>query len=179
MVQEVQTWVGITNETTLETIEAIGTSSFKIVEGRQTKGGRYASGCVASGNVYWTYKSPWSRDSGVLKSTDTTISSSYGKQDFTISNWGIRVPMHGTYSIDLTRWGAASGVYDATIFLKISGETIYTKKFTRAQTETVNLIRDLGKFDTIEIWGQFYYNSSNTTFNAYFSTIPTLTIKQL
>ena len=54
MVQEVQTWVGITNETTLETIEAIGTSSFKIVEGRQTKGGRYASGCVASGNVYWT-----------------------------------------------------------------------------------------------------------------------------
>ena len=105
MVQEVQTWVWITNETTLETIEAIGTSSFKIIEWRQTKGGHYVSGCVADGNVYYKYREGDSRDSGELKSEDTAIIKNTWKSEFSIRNWGIRVPNGGSYAIELTWWG--------------------------------------------------------------------------
>lgn len=178
MVQEVQTWVGITNETTLETIEAIGTSSFKIIEGRQTKGEHYVSGCIADGNVKYTYHEGEERDSGEVMSTDTAILESLGKREFSIRNWGIRVPAAGTYSIQLT-WGGGASTSNATIILKGGWKTLYTKTFTSSNSETVNLTADLGKFDLIEIRGQFYYKGSASVASMTFSTKPTLTIQQL
>lgn len=178
MVQDVQTWVWITNETTLETIEAIGTSSFKIVEWRQTKWGRYMSGCSGKWDVEWTYQSGGSRESWVLKSQDTTITSSYWKQGFIMSNGGIRVPQQWTYQITLT-WGWGGSTNDATIILKWGGKVIYTKKFTSSGTETVTVYADLGKFETIEIWGEFYYKGSASAASLWFIPVPTLKIQQL
>lgn len=177
MVQEVQTWVGIVNETTLETIEAVGTSSFKIKEWRQTTP-RYTSSCKASGNVTWHRSEGESKQWPDTKSTNTTISDNYGKQGFTIRNGGIAVPAAWTYEITLFRWGGSS-IDDATMILKAAGNTIYTKKFTSYNKETVTLRIDLGKFETIEIRGNFNYKGSSISATLSFSDVPTLTIQQL
>lgn len=86
MVQEVQTGVGIVNETTLETIEAIGTSSFKIVEGRQTRGNHYSIGCEATGTATWLLDED-DRDTGEVLCQNLTMTSQYGKQEFTMKNY--------------------------------------------------------------------------------------------
>lgn len=176
MVQEVQTGVWITNETTLETIEAIGTSSFKIIEWRQTKGGHFVSGCSATGGVNRNYQSGWSRDSGEIKSSNMTISDNFGKSELTLRNNWIRVPNPWTYQITLWRsgWGATNY---ATIILKWGGKTIYTKEFTSSDSETVVVSADLWKFDAIEIWGQFTYNWSASA--ASLGILATLKITQL
>lgn len=177
MVQEVQTWVGITNETTLETIEAVGTSSFKIREWRQTTA-RYVNGCKATWNVQWSYSDGDSRDSGQIKSQDTVITEMSGKQEFTMYDGWIRIPVAWTYQITLYRgswWSTVNG----TIFLKAGNRVLYTKTFAALGSETVVINADLGKFDTIEIRGEFYYKGSSSGFYAFFSTQPELTIQQL
>lgn len=177
MVQEVQTWVGITNETTLETIEAIGTSSFKIIEGRQTKGGHYVSSCKASGRVTWSYsQSIGIRDSGEVKSTDLAITESTGKAELILKDWGIRVPNSGSYEIVLDRSWGASTTY-ATVILKWGGKVLYTKQFTSSDSEVVTVVADLWKFELIELWGEFYYNGSATSASLLLSA--DLTITQL
>lgn len=175
MVQEVQTWVWITNETTLETIEAIGTSSFKIREWRQTTW-HYSSWCTATGQVYFNYQSWGSRDSWEIKSWNTTITSMTWKQEFVMSNGWVRVPVAWTYEITLT-WGCGS--YTHEIIIKWWGKTLYSLSKTGSYSETVTFQADLWKFDTIEIWGHFYYSWSADAASMTFSTQPVLVIKQL
>ena len=176
MVQEVQTWVGITNETTLETIEAIGTSSFKIREWRQTTW-HYSSWCTATGNVDRYYSESWgTRDSGEVLSTDTAITSMSGKQEFVMKDGGIRVPSAWTYEIKLYRsWGASTTW--ATVIIKWWWNVLYTKQFTSSNSETVTFMADLWKFDLIQLWGEFYYNWGATAASLRLSA--DLTIQQL
>lgn len=176
MVQEVQTWVWITNETTLETIEAVGTSSFKIVEWRQTKWGRYVSRCKWSGSVSWTYQSPASKVWPEVSWT-FTLTDSYGKAPFIIRNGGIRIPQQWTYEITVY-WGS-SWISNSQLILKAWGREIYRKLLYAAQSETATFEVDLWKFDIIELWGQFEYTSSWTTVTLYYSPYLQITVKQL
>lgn len=176
MVQEVQTWVWITNETTLETIEAVGTSSFKIIEGRQTKGGHYVSECEGTGGVTWHYVSP-NTTSPEIKSTDLTITTNTWKREFVIRNWGIRVPAQWSYQITIT-WGS-SWNSNGTMILKVGGKEVYRKLLYSATSTTDTFVVDAGKFDTIEMWGQFEYTGSAPSASIVFSPKPTITVKQL
>lgn len=178
MVQEVQTWVGITNETTLETIEAIGTSSFKIKEWRQTTG-HYVSGCEADWNIEWTYTSWGSRDSWEIQSTNMAINEIYWKQDFVIRDYWVRVPTSWTYQIWIN-WGWWWSTYKATLIVKAAGDVVYQQETPFTPTTYSTSVRvDLWKFDTIEIRWQFYYQWSASSAILAFSTKPTLTIQQL
>ena len=176
MVQEVQTSVERPVETTLETIEAIGTSSIKIIEGRQTRGWHYASGCNASGTVSWYYQSGDERQSPEIESANMAINSSTGKQTYEIRELGVRVPQAWTYQITLKWTGWTSTSY-ATMILICGGNVVYTKEHTSNQTETVVLLVDMGKFDLIEARSTFQYNGSSTA--ATMQTTFSLDIQQL
>lgn len=178
MVQEVQTWVTRPRETTLETIEAVGTSSVKIREWRQTTW-HYVNGCLATWNVRWHYsKSEWVRDSGEIISTDTTITSNNWNQEFTIRDGWVRVPVAWTYQITLY-WGSSGSTSDYTIIIKWWWKELYTNTFTSTNDETVTFTANLGKFDKIEIWWEFYYWWSSDGATLTFSKKPVLTIQQL
>lgn len=181
MVQEVQTWVWVYNETTLETIEAIGTSSFKIVEWRQTKWWHYISSVTASGSVARSYSSGDSRQSPTLPATNLTITSSSWKATYTISEYWIRVPSAWTYRLTID-WNWWSSTMSDTLIIKkwttSSSPTIYTKTFSgSSQSEIVNVDVDLGKFEIITLWGSFYYWWSSSW--AYLNFGATLTLQQL
>lgn len=176
MVQEVQTSVERPVESTLETIEAIGTSSIKIIEGRQTRGWHYASKCTASGKVTWNYSNQGDRQSEDIESQDMAISENLGKQDYEIRELWVRVPQAWTYQITLT-WSGWSSTFNCTMILICWGKVVYTKVHTSNQTETVVLLADMGKFDLVEAWGSFYYkgSSASATLNITYS----LEIQQL
>lgn len=179
MVQEVQVWVGITNETTLETIEAVGTSSVKIREWRQTTP-RFSSWCKATWQVTWQYTSSiGERDSGLVKSNDTEILENNGNAEYIIRDGGIRVPHAWTYSITVY-WGAAWN-YLHTLIIKWADKIIYQKTAPTwsSWTETAVASANLGKFDLIEICGEFYYSGSASAATLTFATKPQLTITQL
>lgn len=176
MVQEVQTWIGIYNESTLETIEAIWTSSFKIVEWRQTTWWHYTSNVKAQWSVTWMYYSWDSRDSGLIQSTNMIINSQSGKTTFSISDNWLRVPIAWSYRITLYRdWG--SSTQTAKIYVKSWGKTLYTKSSSGYISETVEINSNLWKFDNIEIWWEFQYYGSSTA--AQCSINYNLTIQQL
>ena len=179
MVQEVQTWVGITNETTLETIQAVGTSSVKIVEGRQTTWGHHVSRCIASWNIHWNRNTGDNRDSGILYSEDMRIDEDFGTSGFSMRDGGVRVPTEWSYQIDIERGGGASQ-FDATFILKWGGRILYSKSSGQQYySENITIIVNLGKFDIIEICWDFYYSGSSTSFGGFFGSRPTLTITQL
>ena len=161
MVQEVQTSVERPVETTLETIEAIGTSSFKIIEWRQTRGWHYASKCTASGTVSWYYSNQWDRDSEEIQSSNMAISENVGKQDYEIRSLGVRVPQAWTYQVTI-RWSWWSNASNATIYVKCWWNVVYTKEHTSSQTETVVVNADMWKFDLVEVRGSFHYKWSST-----------------
>ena len=160
MVQEVQTGIWITNETTLETIEAIGTSSFKIREWRQTTA-RYVSGCISSCSIYWSWDPGNPRDSWELHG-NLSISSSSGKQEYLVKNGSIRVPVAWTYQITLT-WSWWSSISNATVILKWWWNQLYTKTFNSNNSETVVLTVDLWKFDLVEVYGDIYCTSGSSS----------------
>lgn len=175
MVQETQTGIGITQLTTLETIEAIGTSSFKIREWRQTTD-RFTRGCAATGNVSGYLPNAWTTPE--IKSSNLTITEQMGKQWFSIKNGGICVPMAGSYQLMLHRWWW-TGSIASTIIIKSWGNVVYTKTFSwAAKQETVMIPVDLGKFETIELRWQFTWSGS-WAITMTFSTTPELTLQQL
>ena len=158
MLQEVQTWVWITNETTLETIEAVGTSSFKIREWRQTTP-RYVNNCEWKWKAAWYYSNQWDRQSEEVLSTDTEILSQNWNQDYIIRDGWIRVPVAWTYQITFT-WSGWSSTSNVTLILKGWWKELYRNEHTSSQTETVTVVANLWKFDLIEIWWSFYYKGS-------------------
>ena len=176
MVQEVQTSVNRPVESTLETIEAIGTSSIKIIEGRQTRGWHYASRCNASGKVTWYYSNQWERQSEEVESEDMVINTNNWKQDYAISNLWLRVPQAWTYQITITRTGWSSTANE-TMIVKAAGKVIYTKEHTSNQTETVTFLVDMWKFDLVEARSSFYYKGSSSA--ATLNTIYSFDVQQL
>lgn len=180
MVQEVQTWIGITNETTLETIEAIGTSSFKIKEWRQTTA-RYLSECSWRADVDRTYSSGGSRDSGLIKWV-VTLNDSVWKAEFMQVNGGIRIPTAWTYQLTFN-WQAGGTNFDSTLYLRNwpnpTDKVIYTfAAIWTYKSIDDSFIVDLGKFDIITAWATFYYNGSAS--GAWLADrLTTITIKQL
>lgn len=175
MVQEVQTWVWITNETTLETIEAIGTSSFKIVEWRQTKGGHYVGGCKSSCSIYYNYQQAWgNRDSGLLK-WNVNLTESVWKAEFIKVNGGIRVPVAWSYEISY-KCEVGSSVNEWGIYIKrwtdASSPNIFSLVTTSgSKTKEWSFIIDLGKFEILTVWTDFHYSGSagGATLNHYFN----------
>ena len=178
--QEVQTWIEIYDESTLDTIEAVGTSSRKIIEWRQTRGGHYVSNCEATGNVQWFYREGITdRDSYYLKSQDLEITSQTGNTEFIMQNGCVRIPQAWTYQCTLY-WGSGWSDFSWTIYIIVWRKNVYTKTFTGSyQRETVTFIFNAGKFDELELGWEFYYSWYNTNMNFSFSGQPTMTIQQL
>lgn len=180
MVQEVQTWVWVYNETTLETIEAIGTSSFKIVEWRQTKWWHYTSSASASWWVNWDYHSWDERQSPKVESVDMSIWSSEWKAEFTVRDYWLRVPVAWTYQCTVY-WRWWSNTSQPTIYVtqwsSKDDEVLYTKTFPSNRNETVTFNVDMWKFDVITIRWSFYYSWSASSAGLGFQY--TLTLQQL
>lgn len=180
MVQEVQTGIWITNETTLETIQAVGTSSVKIVEWRQTTW-HFSSMGEASGEVWWAYDDsvPTGRDSPT-KQGSMTISSNNGKMEFVVRDGGIRIPAAWAYSITANYKIGASNHSD-DIYIKVgtssSSPTIYSDHASTSTTVTKTFQVNLWKFDLITVWGHFYYSGSSNF--ASMKIQYSLTIQQL
>lgn len=179
MVQEVQTSVAIPQENTLETIEAIGTSSFKIVEWRQTRGWHYSSSAVVSGSASWSYQSPGDRQSPKVQAS-MWLNSATWKATYAVRAWSVRVPTAWTYQLTLYwRWWSSRN--SSTIYMvKWENEwdtQLYTRTFNSNTNETVNFNFDLGKFDVISFRFTFYYSwdSSAATLGSEYN----LTLKQL
>lgn len=177
MVQEVQTWVWVYNETTLETIEAIGTSSFKIVEWRQTKGWHYVSSVTASWGASWSYSSSgaWNRQSPDIKAT-LSLSNPVWKYEYAIDDGGVRVPVPWTYEVTITAsWGAWTMTVNSKV-IKSDWTVIYTATtYWGSDTKVVKL--DLGKFETLYAIFDFYYSWSSSW--AFLSGSITMDIQQL
>ena len=157
MVQEVQTSVNQPKETTLETIEAIGTSSFKIVEWRQTKGWHYVSWAKTT----WWYYQYWASTSSTspISKIAITLDSDFWKYDYSTVNGWLRVPVAWTYEIEFS-WYWWSSLNSSTIFIKNwtaqDSPNLYTNTFWNASSEVKTITVDLGKFDIITAWGQVW-----------------------
>lgn len=145
MVQEVQTSVNQPIETTLETIQAVGTSSVKIVEGRQTTWGRFAYWCKASWN-----KSMYAPDTQQIT---LTISSSYWNTEFLKVDGGIRIPLAWAYEIVAEcRWGNIGWWVNFTHYIK-SWDTDLFNVVTSNNNDTITSSKtvNLGKFDIVKV----------------------------
>lgn len=162
MVQEVQTGIWITNETTLETIQAIGTSSVKIVEWRQTRWGRY----------YYSCEADW-QDSQAAPATEVTpisITSSYGNTEFKEVDDGIRIPQAWWYEITMRckGWNIGSWI-NIKHSLRANGTEIFSitttnNNDTKTDTVTVNLWKfDILKIVSIWTWTEWYWAVSYNT----------------
>lgn len=182
MVQEVQTWVGITNENTLETIEAIGTSSFKIKEWRQTTA-RYTVGrsgtCRPSSFQYRQGETDrWSeeQESSYIVETET-----WGNQDFQIKDAGVRVPTAWTYECHIY-WGA-NGVNNKYIIKVKVGKTVYYSKEIDNPSwmtyDEATFYMNLWKFDIVKVVWVFYYGGSNDHWVVGNQTGADIILKQL
>ena len=180
MVQEVQTGVWITNETTLETIQAIGTSSFKIVEWRQTKGGHYVSWCTAT-MIVRRHGSADDRESPLVQWVQVSVDSQWGNAEYKVINNGIRVPVAWTYEISGNA-KAGWSEYRGTTYLKLGAcsgdETIYSLHGNSTKTENFTIRVNIGKFDVLTIRGDFYYNGSSSG-TSLMGDISQMTITQL
>lgn len=161
MVQQVQQWVINTPETTLETIEAVGTSSKKLIEWRQTTGEHFVWWCTGSWSLSWWYDyHTWNRYSWTKQMTNLSIGTTRWPRTFSKVDYGIRVPKWWTYKLDMVwRWWGYS--LQATIYVKkgtsFSDETIYTASSYENTNITVSKILTLGKFEIITVRWEFYY----------------------
>lgn len=179
MLQEVQTATTNRTESTLETIEAVGTSSRKIIEWRQTIGWHSISKCVASGNVGWQYKWDWNRNSDYLESSNLAVSSSTWPIEFTTKSHAIRLPVQWSYECEMT-WWISSSQRTGTIYVKVWSETVYTNTINSVTTKTAKFKFNAGKFANLTLWAEFYW-SGNTTSVAWleFNPAPSLKIELL
>lgn len=179
MVQEVQSSVLSTNESTLETIEAVGTSSRKIIEWRQTIWGHKISTCAATGNVSWEYIWDWNRDSGYLESNDLEITSSTWPIEFVMKWNAIRLPVSWSYECELTWWIWATQ-RTGTIYIKVWSNTVYTNMINSVTQETVKFKFNAWKFDSLILWWEFYWWGSTSALAwISFTPKPTLNIELL
>lgn len=176
MLQEVQTSIANTTESTLETIEAVGTSSRKIIEWRQTIWWHSVSSCIATGNVFWRYNWDWNRESWYIESEDLEITSNYWPIDF-VNIWSaIRLPMAWSYECELT-WWIWSTQRTETIYIKVWGKTVYTETLNTVTQKTVKFKFNAGKFDKLILWWEFYWSGGETSSAwLYFNPTPTLNI---
>ena len=160
MVQEVQKGVWVYNETTLETIEAVGTSSRKIIEWRQTRWEHYVISCKWTGanpsrqhHEWWPHQSP-------LVKWPITISSMEWKQEFIVSEWGIRVPSWWTYQITAERWWWVYDHWSTTFYIikwtQSTDEVLFQQTSNNREKITSTITVDLGKFDIITVWNSYY-----------------------
>lgn len=100
MVQEVQTDVARRTESTLETIEAIWTSSRKIIIDRQTRQKYYgASGITYNQTIPYASYSPWTTDD---MSGTVTFSDKIWELDYLNVEDAARIPIQWNYSITVT-----------------------------------------------------------------------------
>ena len=174
--QEVQSSINSKPETMLQTIEAVGTSSRKIIYWRQTTT-RFASWCTVDGEIGWYYTQDWSRVSPMLNASLTQTSLMWG-MEYRIVDKKVRVPIDWTYSvrIDMT-WGS-DRTYERFYVYAWNTQIFYYKfddlaQETISQTVSVNL----GKFDTISARWYFQYTWNSAAAQLYMR--PTITITQL
>ena len=175
--QEVQTWVWVYELTTIETIEAVGTSSPKIIEGRQTKWWHYISECTAEWQVRISWDAWDSRRTSKEQSTDFAVTSTTWKMEFVTANYWVRIPAAWSYEATMYwvwRW--------AIVYIQDWDRILYTKEFEwndGVQSETVTFRFDAWRFDIITLWGKFYYWWSSDHATLQFNHYPELTIRQL
>ena len=148
MVQEVQTGIWITNETTLETIQAIGTSSVKIREWRQTTW-HFTSLCEASWSQ-WAATKPDGSMGDKVQAT-LTIDSEYWPIDYDIVDWWIRIPEAWWYEIKLAWkwWGYATAYH----YIRAWWEE-YLMMTTNNSVDIIesSKILNLWKYEIVTLW---------------------------
>ena len=164
-IQQVQTPIDTTQETTLETIEAIWTSSRKIIIWRQTRQKIY-------GESWATY-------------TFTAPSQSYQPEWFypdlewtwSVSNviwelaynqqWnGMRLPLQSSYSLTITpaSW-RATWYWDVvtTTRVRVWGKTVYTYESHRTDGHTDTITITAWKFSVVTVEMDMYLPTTSST----------------
>lgn len=158
--QEVQTAVNITPINTLETIEWIGTSSRRIVIGRQTtQKVSWTSGYSLSIAPSWT---------GLIwdDSWDLTWEPSITDEQWDliyklIDTW-VRVPLQWNYQLEIHCWTGSN--YTRTITkIKVNWETRYEYNSASYDEHIDTITLTLWKFDLVELTIRIICISWNTS----------------
>lgn len=170
MVQKVQTAVGEMQPTTLDTIEAVGTSSRKLREWRQTTGERFLGYCTTTENTLTRLYTSWgSRDSGMLQLNNLTIDTTSSNLIYTMKDGGVRIPKGWTYQVEITWSSGWFADMTATLYVKTgNGQTLYTETSTNNSQQTDTFLVNVGKFDTIEVWVDYHYSWSSSAISTFF-----------
>jgi len=153
MVQQVQTDVNITPENTLETIEAIWTSSRKIIIGRQTRE-----------RIYWESWATLSFASNTISATswdyydnlDGTATLTDVVWDLAYTLWGnwVRIPLQWNYqlTINTAHWSTTwAWVTTTTTRVRVDWVTVYTydNPVNQDHIDTINMT--IGKFSVVSM----------------------------
>lgn len=151
-IQQVQTPIDTTQETTLETIEAIWTSSRKIIIWRQTRQKIYGeSGATYTFVTPLEYQNAWTYHDleGTGTVSDEIWELSYNQQ----GNW-MRLPLQSSYSLTITpaSW-RATAYWDVvrTTRVLVGGKIVYTYDSTRTDGHTDTITITAWKFAVVTV----------------------------
>ena len=148
--QEVQTAVDITPENTLETIEAIWTSSRKIIIGRQTRWIVQWWSWISMQNSVYLEMHAWDETDDLIWTL--TVFDAYWDLFYQFAWDAIRIPEQWNYAITITPadW-SNSWYYTCTTKVWAWNEVIYSylKNNNTPYSETINVT--LGKFTLIKL----------------------------
>lgn len=179
MVQEVQTSVWIQNPTTLDVIEWIGTSSFKLTEWRQVISDNSIINCKISSTVSWNYQRWGSTYSWDIYSNNITIISQTWEFDIRANDeyLQIRVPIAWKYKIE-TSWWSWGSTFSMSVEIKASNKTIISDS-TSSSSDSLwwEATVSLWKYDLITHIGTFTYRWSSS--GAGFSDTEVITITKI
>ena len=150
MVQQVQKAIEITPENTLETIEAIWTSSRKIIIWRQTRQKLYGQSWVTYNQEipYQSYPIGTYED----MSGTVTLSDKVWDLDYLLVWDAVKIPLQWNYSVTITpewRWGA--NYWKATTKLWINWQVAWQTTRVDNDLTPATLYLVLWKFDLLKL----------------------------
>lgn len=150
MVQQVQTAITTTPENTLETIEAIWTSSRKIIIGRQTRERIYEDSWVT---LTFTVPFHWYSEGDVVYDIPWTwaLSDETGEWDYMLVDEGVRIPVQGYYSLTITTFHGSSLWVTTKTWVDVNDREVYTKSNSTNNDITETITLTLGKFSRINV----------------------------
>lgn len=150
MIQKVQTDVTTTPENTLETIEAIWTSSRKIIIWRQTRERIYGE---SGATLNFTSISIQAHSGDIFENMDGTATVTDVVWDLAYTLWGnwVRIPLQWNYQLTITtaKWSSVWRIM--TTRVKVDWVTVYTytSSSNTDHTDTINMT--IGKFSVVSM----------------------------
>lgn len=158
MVQEVQTSVNQPIQTTLETIQSVGTSSVKIREWRQTTN-RTISYCTVDVGTSQVSLDGWETKSNIVWLFSNL--SNTGKEEYAIWVDCLRIPTAWSYEITIAPYTWYSQ-FQVTTKLLLDWKEIYSRLVADGNDVEDKIKIDAGKYSSLTVRFTAYRASSSS-----------------